>query len=441
MLSITRVPVVNNPFLSVKSVFENCLKSNSIAFVGAALISLALTGCGGGGGSKSAASAPLTAFTGTAAVGTAIPGALVSGLCVTGTPSTTTDTNGKYTLQLAGLTLPCILSVPTGLTDPVLGTTTTLYSVVYSGQATANITPITQLILSNALGSNYDPSSATPTQPAIANKLTSANIANATAIVTTALTTAGITIPSNPLTSAFTAATNSTSGDASDISIDLFMNSIRQAQITTPATTLTSLSTGFKTATSASVSNYINSIPLVSKYSPGKSAQMTVVLSHYSYDMESLPIVGGTITTLTSTNIGYDSGNAGYVNLIGNFTFSGDSLDSFNACSQNPSSCIATNLPGVSGTVTEIHQADTNKNQFMVIQNLNINEATLEGLIPQLGSQYKIWQLIVESNSGLTVINNRLPISCPTPSNGGNAATITSGGQSIEQQFINKCLP
>ena len=158
--------------------------------------------------------------------------------------------------------------------------------------------------------------------------------------------------------------------------------------------------------------------------------------------MQYLALTGGIITTLTKTNIGYATGN-GYVNLIGNFTFSGSSLNYFNNCTSDPTSCIAPDLPNVSGTITEIHQSDAS-NQFMVITKLNLNEATVEGLIEQGAPTYKIWELIAESNGGLTVWNNGVTISCPKPSGGGSAATLptlTSAGINIEQSFITNCKP
>jgi hypothetical protein len=229
------------------------------------------------------------------------------------------------------------------------------------------------------------------------------------------------------------------------------MNAIRQATLTnTPPTTLTTLTRDIQGVTNSTVGTYVTNNPLASNPTAGV---MTLILGqhlidpNYTYDMESLPLTGGTITTLTKTNIGYATGT-GYVNLIGNFTFSGstqtDSLYYFTECTSDPTSCIAPNLPHVSGTITEIHQSDASGNQFMVITKLNLNEATVEGLIEQGAPTYKIWELIAESNGGLTVWNNGVTISCPSPSGGGSAATLptlTSAGINIEQSFITNCKP
>ena len=423
---------MNNSFLSVKSVFENCLKSNSIAFVGAALISLALTGCGGGGGSKSAASAPLTAFTGTAAVGTAISGAPVSGLCVAGTPApATTDPNGKYTLQLAGLTLPCILSVQVPQTisitaDPVFNGTTTLYSAVYSGQAVANITPITNLIVANALGADPRGILLNGNLGTYAAKLTSANIASAYSIINTALTTAGITVPSNPLTSQFTAATTSTTGDASDKSIDLFMNAIRQTQLTNQNMTLASLTADFEiVVSSAGAQTYINNKQLTSNPNAGEMLLAASVVVD-GYNMDSLPLRLGIMTAFSNSKIDYAIDSGDKMTLLGTFA-----MDSNSA---------------ITGTINTIIQQDVNSNFMMGITKLNINMGSLQRLLNPLDLNapfYKVWQLITQSNGGLSVTNNGAKLICPTLPNINTANTIitTTQGVNIDQLFNQNCLP
>lgn len=434
---------MNNLFLSVNSVLKNCFKSNSISLLGAVLVCSALSGCGGGGGSKSAASVPLTSFSGTAAVGTAIANANVSGYCAAGTPSTTTDVNGKYTLQLAGLTLPCVLSVPvpaSSTADPVYGTTTTLYSAVYAGQAVANITPITNLIITNALGA--DPSTITTSANVVTNalKLSSASIASAYAIINTGLTAAGITVPSNPLTSVFTAATASTAGDASDTSIDLFMNAIRQAQISNPATTLTTLTTGLTTATNSTVGAYItNTAQLTYSPNPGQmTLSVSVVASASGYDMNTLPLNGSAPSKISTTQIDYAFfGGGDRMAFLGTF----DNTNHY-SCSSN----CPVNLDGlgVTGKITSIQHQDLNGTFIMGIQSLNINMASVASLLSQTSGFYKIWQLIVESNGGLQVANNGGKIICPAPADPATAiGTITTNttNVNIEQSFITNCKP
>ncbi|MDE1948845.1 MAG: hypothetical protein KGL43_18335 [Burkholderiales bacterium] len=119
---------------------------------------LTLAACGGGGGSTS--TGPSTAgaltLTGVAATGQAIGGATVSAVCAaasaTASTTTTTDaTTGAYTLTIAGGALPCVieLSATNG---------TVLHSVAQGSgsSATANISPLTELIAVQLFGSAVD---------------------------------------------------------------------------------------------------------------------------------------------------------------------------------------------------------------------------------------------------------------------------------------------
>ena len=100
-----------------------------------------LIACGGG------SSARLT-VTGTAATGLAIAGASVTGKCIAGSGTATTESDGSFTLNVNGGQLPCVLQIinPDGggkLHTVVVGTGST---------ATANITPLTDLVTARMLG-------------------------------------------------------------------------------------------------------------------------------------------------------------------------------------------------------------------------------------------------------------------------------------------------
>ena len=107
------------------------------------LMAAVLTACGGGGGdSAPAAAAPTTKISGTAAVGAAIANATVQAKCASGSGTATTAADGTFTINIANLQRPCVLSVsaPDG---------TVLHSVIEAGTGTAvvaNITPLTELI-------------------------------------------------------------------------------------------------------------------------------------------------------------------------------------------------------------------------------------------------------------------------------------------------------
>lgn len=125
---------------------------------GAIALSLMLTGCGG---DSSTSSSPT--LSGTAATGAAISGATVTAKCKDGaTYTATTNTAGKYTISgLPSSAFGCALEITQGAT--------VLHSYA-TGNGTVNITPLTDMALTLAIGA--DPSAwfatfSTTTQPLI----------------------------------------------------------------------------------------------------------------------------------------------------------------------------------------------------------------------------------------------------------------------------------
>ncbi|GEM_PF-2267636 len=111
-----------------------------------------LVGCGGGGGGGSVA-APVT-VSGVVATGVPLFPAKVtltdSAASPVVKPAVDTDSNGNYSIDVTGLTKPYLLkAVKSG---------TTLYSVA-TDKGTANINPLTNLIVANAAGTS-DPTTA-----------------------------------------------------------------------------------------------------------------------------------------------------------------------------------------------------------------------------------------------------------------------------------------
>lgn len=420
---------MNNIYKFIRSIGLNHLtrkvNKNLTVSVMTLLSCCAMVGCGGGGGSSKAASPATNALSGTAAIGTALASATVTAHCSSGTTSTVTNANGSYSLLLSGLTLPCILQATSDGTNYY-------YSAAYTGQTTANITPLTQVILANALGATTDPATAFASAiSAVANKLTSANIATATANITAALVQMGVPIPNgtNPITGQFTASTTQTTGDAMDASIDAFMSALKNAN-----TSLTTLSTGLaSTATAAAAASYLSTTGLVYQSSP---ALMTFATT--SYSLQSFPLFSG-LVSFTNTQIIYaidvdpTTSRRSYVYLRGTFSDPG------------ASSALAANLAGVSGTITTIIHADENLNPIATITNLNINEATFESIIENQKDLYYLWQLISQSNGGLQIAGVGKGITCPTPvvtSNAQTASTTTTvSNQNIKTFFANSCVP
>jgi len=104
-----------------------------------------LTACGGGGGNGGGTATPT--ITGLAASGAAMANASVTAKCTVGLPvSGTTGADGTFSLELAGgQIVPCMLEVSDG--------TLTLHGFAASA-GYVNITPLTDLVISKALGSD-----------------------------------------------------------------------------------------------------------------------------------------------------------------------------------------------------------------------------------------------------------------------------------------------
>jgi len=178
---------------------------------------LALAACGGGGGGGSS-SADLT-LSGVAATGAAISGGAVEVKCKTGTGTATTNSDGSYTVTITSGVGPCILKA----VDPI--TNTTLYSFVEAGSTSANINPITQLVVANVL-SDDPANSFTAFSDAVSSKITSTNIASGVTTVSAATATLGTDGDMSGvdfMKGKMTAATGDTAGDSTDKKIDALM--------------------------------------------------------------------------------------------------------------------------------------------------------------------------------------------------------------------------
>ena len=189
----------------------------------AGAIAVALTACGGGGGSSGD---PSLTISGTAATGTAFSGANVVARCVEGTGSTTTAADGSYSIVMAGAITPCLVQV----SGPTAGGTgIVLHSVVTapasaSGptKVTANVTPLTELTLAHALGKQ-------PVQQfdsideELRRRLTETALAEAWEFINRFLGNAGMALGGiNPFTGPLQAAHGGIPGDLHDQILDRF---------------------------------------------------------------------------------------------------------------------------------------------------------------------------------------------------------------------------
>lgn len=209
-----------------------------------------LTACGGGGGGGSSITSGIT-ISGVAATGAAISGGTVEIKCSSGIAMGTTNADGSYSIMVNSGAQPCILRA----TDPV--TKVQLHSIVENGSTTANITPVTDLVVANTLTDNPANtfSNFSPTAQA---KITSANIATSVTriqAVTASLGTDADLSGVDVMKGAMVAASASGSGDATDKKIDALMAALsaadkKIADLSAQVKTLTSTSNASSTVTS-----------------------------------------------------------------------------------------------------------------------------------------------------------------------------------------------
>jgi hypothetical protein len=198
-----------------------------LTLVGTAVAALlAACGGGGGGGGDTAATPASVQLTGVAATGLALANSTVAVKCASGTGSATTNDSGSYTVTVVDGALPCLVKV-TGTAD---GVEVTLHSVAEAGttsgsttSATANVTPLTEMILARAAGTvpaalfeNFDSTTASAITNATLNQAT-------TEVLTTLRDVVGVDLGSiDPFKASLVAATasNPTGGNSYDVLLD-----------------------------------------------------------------------------------------------------------------------------------------------------------------------------------------------------------------------------
>ena len=186
-----------------------------------------LVACGGGStdtandgtAGPSAPTGPITpaalGLSGVAATGAAIAGGAVEAKCASGTGSATSNADGSYMVSVVSGSLPCLLKI-----TPVSGAP--LYSVASGtgATATANINPVTQLVLASLTGA--DPGAYfAGFDNAAAASVTSAKVADAVGAVKTTLLAAGLDLGSiDVLAGALMPASGTVTGNAYDQALD-----------------------------------------------------------------------------------------------------------------------------------------------------------------------------------------------------------------------------
>jgi hypothetical protein len=203
-------------------------KNMKIKLLVSTLAAAALSACGGGSDSQPstpAATTPTTKIAGTAAIGAALANATVQAKCASGSGTATTAADGTFSIDIPNAKRPCVLSVstPDG---------TTLHSVVEAGSgmtATANITPLTELITASIAGKSTAEFFASFDEQAQA-KLTTDGVStaldNVKLILTGTVDLAGI----DPVKDTLVAAHGNTPGNALDQKLDTLGETLKSSQ-------------------------------------------------------------------------------------------------------------------------------------------------------------------------------------------------------------------
>jgi len=239
-----------------------------------------LVACGGGSDDAPPPSPPVPppasaalALSGTAATGAAIAGAAVDVVCSSGTASGTTGADGGYSLSVSGGSLPCVLRVNSGGSQ--------LYSLVLGAgsSASANITPLTQLLLAYLAGAEpsafYAGFNSTTAASVTAPKLTSAQ-----AWVAALLGSAGIDLTSTGdlISAALRPRTSGSAGNAYAQALDQLASALASAGTSLPSlTTAVAISGGAPGDGTASLSPQMLLQPVASTCSSLHSGSYRVV--------------------------------------------------------------------------------------------------------------------------------------------------------------------
>lgn len=188
-------------------------------------IASTLAACGGGGGSNHNNTSPVVpppvsyaiTVTGTAATGAAIVNANLAAACKVGVANAITGAEGGYTAKVpAPGEGPCILSV--------VNNGVTLRSLANGDGAKANITPLTEMLVSYIAISSGAGAAATPTQLAqnanVRTIVTNATLLSATvndlAQVISAATNGAVVVPADFLTATLVPKSATNPGNAQD---------------------------------------------------------------------------------------------------------------------------------------------------------------------------------------------------------------------------------
>ena len=264
-------------------------------------VAVFLISCGGGSSTP-----PTSTLSGVAAVGTPIVGGNISVICAAGSPlSTNTGTGGAWQVTFSGQTLPCAVEVSDGTINGVANTTN--YTSIAISAGTINVTPLTDLLVANLVGT------ATPSTWFAGLSSNSAPLASITQTqVNTALTNLSTTLLSgltqlsanNPITTTFTPI----SGNVSDDMLTALLTAMTNTGVpyttllgdASTATPITGFNTALTTAYSQTPSGSVPQAPTGVIASPG-NGEVTITWPAVA-DATSYNIYWSTTTGVTTAN-------------------------------------------------------------------------------------------------------------------------------------------
>lgn len=279
-----------------------------------ALLAGLMAACGGGGGGGTTNS-----VSGTAATGAAIATGTVTMHCVSGTSTTTTTlADGSFTVDAAGITFPCIAVV--GYKDTA-GAAQQLHTYV-AGPGSANITPITELIVANLLGTTpaqaYDAFDAAKVKAVTGDKVVAA-----IAAVKAYLQTLGVAVtdfPADPIGTRLVAKAGAVDGDKADKVLDDLQARLKAAgkKVADAAADLATGTPGVTTtgsqgctgaaaaAFAANKGSYTSSTDI---YTPGPQGSAATVLGLANNAPVTIVVSDNCTVTVGTTVLTYKSGS------------------------------------------------------------------------------------------------------------------------------------
>ena len=256
-----------------------------------------LAACGGGGGGSTSATEP-PSIGGTAAVGAPIVGAVVNVKCAGGPQVSTVQTgsNGDWTAVVTGNTLPCAVQVSGGMIRGAANTEK--YHTLAAAVGRVNITPLTDLMVANAMSAANTQTwfNALPAKDAQAVAVaTQATLDAALTKMRAALPTLSSLATINPITVTF----NPVAGDVTDNMLEAFRTALLTSNTTHSALLANASLPGFTAPSAAFLSavtaaqnaqNAANTLPASGSSGATGDYQIpgvTAILSYKSMSMVS----------------------------------------------------------------------------------------------------------------------------------------------------------